>query len=109
LQYAFFNLSPILIGQRVSKENPFRIGWPLFSSGPLPRCPILAFAIRVDSSLQSILSAMLSAGAQAQIKAEIERLEELCKICNDRGIRKVIEGWIAEQKKKLAEGMTKAP
>jgi hypothetical protein len=51
LLYAFFNLSPILIGQRVSELSPFRIRWPLFPSGPLPRCPIIVFAIRVDSSL----------------------------------------------------------
>jgi len=51
LLYAFFNLSPILIGQRVSELSAFRIRWPLFSSGPLPRCPIIVFAIRVDSSL----------------------------------------------------------
>ena len=49
--YAFFNLSPILIGQRVPELSPLRIRWPLFSSGPLPRCPIIVFAIRVDSSL----------------------------------------------------------
>jgi hypothetical protein len=54
LLYAFFDLSPILIGQRVSKPSPFRIRWPLFSSGPLPHCPILTFAIRVDSSLLTV-------------------------------------------------------
>jgi len=50
---------------------------------------------------------MLSPGTKAQIKAEIGRLEELREICNDDGIQKVIQGWIEEQKKKLAEGMTK--
>jgi hypothetical protein len=54
LLYAFFDLSPILIGQRVSEQSPFRIRWPLFSSGPLPYCPILAFAIRVDPSLLTV-------------------------------------------------------
>lgn len=44
---------------------------------------------------------MLSPEAKAQIKAEIERLEELDKICNDGGIQKVIEGWIAQLKEKL--------
>jgi len=50
------------------------------------------------------LSAVLSPAAIAQITAEIERLEDARKRCNDEGIRRVIEGWIEEQKKKLAEG-----
>jgi len=50
---------------------------------------------------------MLSPGAKAQIKAEIERLEELLKMCNDEGIKRVIQGWVEEQKKKLAEGTAK--
>jgi hypothetical protein len=50
---------------------------------------------------------MLSPRAIAQIKAEIERLEEYRKTCSDDGIRKVIEGWIEQQKKKLAEGTEK--
>jgi hypothetical protein len=54
LLYAFFNLSPILIGQRVPELSPFRIRWPLFSSGPFPRCPIIVFAISVDSSLLTV-------------------------------------------------------
>ncbi len=45
---------------------------------------------------------MLSPGQRAQIKAEIARLEEYRKQCNDVGIQKVIDGWIAEQKKMLA-------
>jgi hypothetical protein len=48
---------------------------------------------------------MLSPSQRAQIKAEIAKLEEDRKMCNEAGIRKVIEGWIEEQKKKLAEGM----
>jgi hypothetical protein len=56
---------------------------------------------------QRTLAAVLSPGTKAQIKAEIGRLEELREICNDDGIQKVIQGWIEEQKKKLAEGMTK--
>jgi len=36
---------------------------------------------------------MLSRGARAQIEAEIERLEDARKICNDDGIRKVIESF----------------
>jgi hypothetical protein len=47
---------------------------------------------------------MLSLDAIAQMKAEIARLGELHKICNDEGIRRVIEGWITEQKKALVEG-----
>ena len=50
---------------------------------------------------------MLSPDTIAQMKAEIARLEELRKICNDAGIQKVIEGWIAEQKKALADGTNK--
>jgi hypothetical protein len=55
------------------------------------------------------LSAMISPSQRAQIKAEIAKLEEDRKICNEAGIRKVIEGWIEEQKKKLAEGMREDP
>jgi hypothetical protein len=66
LLYAFFDLSSLLIGQRVSQLSPFRLlvasprresfpgSWPLFPSGPLPRCPIIVFAIRVDSSLLTV-------------------------------------------------------
>src|SRR5579871_774508 len=54
LLYAFFNLSTILIGQRVPKLRAFRICWSLFSSRPLPCCAILVFAIRVDSSLLTV-------------------------------------------------------
>jgi len=39
-----------------------------------------------------------------QIKGEIERLERAYDDCNDEGIRKVIQGWIEEQKQKLGEG-----
>jgi hypothetical protein len=47
---------------------------------------------------------MLSLDAIAQIKAEIARLGELRKICNDEGIQKVIYAWIADLKKELAKG-----
>ena len=50
---------------------------------------------------------MLSPGAKAQIKAEIERLEQARKDCSDVGIQKVIDGWIADLKKALAEGTGK--
>jgi hypothetical protein len=50
---------------------------------------------------------MLSSGAIAQIKAEIGRLEEFRNMCNDHRILKVIEGWIKEAKKQLAEGTAK--
>jgi hypothetical protein len=50
---------------------------------------------------------MFSSGAIAQIKAEIERLEDLRNKCNDHSILKVIEGWIEEEKKQLAEGTAK--
>lgn len=49
---------------------------------------------------------MLSPSQRAQIKAEIVKLEKEREICNEAGIRKVIEGWIEEQKKKLAEEMS---
>lgn len=53
---------------------------------------------------------MLSPGEIAQIKAEIERLEELRKICTDNGIRERIEAWIRAEKKKLdADRETKKP
>jgi hypothetical protein len=48
---------------------------------------------------------MPSRSAKTQIRAEIERLEDARKQCNDEGIRKVIEEWIAELKKTLAEGV----
>jgi hypothetical protein len=54
LLYAFFNLAPIVIGQRVPELNPFRIRWPLFSSGPLTHCRIIMFAIRIDSRLLTV-------------------------------------------------------
>jgi hypothetical protein len=47
---------------------------------------------------------MLSPSARAQIKAEVDRLELAYKNCRDEGIRKVIEGWIEEQKEKLVSG-----
>jgi hypothetical protein len=47
---------------------------------------------------------MLSPGEIATIKAEIKRLEEARKDCRDGGIRKQIDVWIEEQKKKLAYG-----
>jgi hypothetical protein len=54
LLYAFFNLATILVGQRVPEPSPFRIRWPLFSSGPLTHCHIIMFAIRVNSSLFTV-------------------------------------------------------
>jgi hypothetical protein len=47
---------------------------------------------------------MLSAEETAKIKAEIERLEKARRECTDGGIRKLIEAWIEEQRKKLASG-----
>jgi hypothetical protein len=48
--------------------------------------------------------AMLSAEETAKITAEIERLEKARWECTDGGIRKLIEAWIEEQRKKLASG-----
>ena len=45
---------------------------------------------------------MLSPEEIAQIKEEIQRLEQLHKDCNDGGIRERIEAWIKSEKKKLA-------
>jgi hypothetical protein len=50
---------------------------------------------------------MLPPGQRAQIKAEISRWEEYRKQCNDIGIQKVIDGWIEQLKKDLAEGTKK--
>jgi hypothetical protein len=50
---------------------------------------------------------VLSSSTIAQIKAEIERLERAREQTNDEGIKRVIDGWIEEQKKKLAEGKAK--
>ncbi|MFZ3342274.1 MAG: hypothetical protein WA213_15420 [Terriglobales bacterium] len=36
------------------------------------------------------------------IKTEIERLEKALKDCSDGGIRRVIEEWIADAKRRLA-------
>jgi hypothetical protein len=46
---------------------------------------------------------MLLPGDIARIKAEIERLEQLLKECNNNGIRERIKVWIVAEKKKLAE------
>jgi hypothetical protein len=40
----------------------------------------------------------------AEIRAEIERLEKALSQCSDTGIRKVIEDWLAEARKRLASG-----
>jgi hypothetical protein len=40
-------------------------------------------------------------GEIAVIKTEIKRLEQALAECRDSAIRKVIKGWIEEQKKKL--------
>ena len=50
---------------------------------------------------------MLSPGEIAEIKIEIERLEQLHKECRDNGIRKRIEAWIAAEKKKLESAQSK--
>jgi hypothetical protein len=47
---------------------------------------------------------MLSPGDRAIVKAEIERLQKAQKGCTDEGIRKKIDVWIEEQKRKLAAG-----
>jgi hypothetical protein len=50
------------------------------------------------------IAAMLSRAEIAKIKAEIEALEKARENCTDSGIRKLIDAWIEEQKKKLAAG-----
>ena len=47
---------------------------------------------------------MFSRAEIAKIKAVIEELEKARDNCNDSGIRKLIEAWIEEQKKRLASG-----
>jgi hypothetical protein len=47
-------------------------------------------------------SNILSPGEIATIKAEIKRLEQARKDCTDGGIRRQIDVWIEDQKKKLA-------
>ena len=44
---------------------------------------------------------MLSREEIANIKAEIERLEKALAECNDSGLQRQIEAWIADQKRKL--------
>jgi hypothetical protein len=44
---------------------------------------------------------MLSPGELAFLKSEIERLEKARRECSDSGIRKQIEVWIDDNKKKL--------
>ena len=44
---------------------------------------------------------MLSREEIANIKAEIEILEKALAECNDSGLQKQIEAWIADQKRKL--------
>jgi hypothetical protein len=50
--------------------------------------------------------AMLSPAEIARIKADIAALEKSRDSCADSGIRKVIEGRIEQQKKKLRESLT---
>jgi hypothetical protein len=45
-----------------------------------------------------------SQGEIAQVKAVIERLEQLRKECGDSRIRELIEAWITTAKKKLKTG-----
>jgi hypothetical protein len=47
---------------------------------------------------------MLLRGDVATIRAEIERLENALKECTDSGIRKQIEVWIDDDKRKLLSG-----
>ena len=64
----------------------------------MPQCPVDTIAY----------PAMLSPNAIAQIKAEIDGLEALRKICNDHAILRVIDEWIKQAKKKLAKGTAKS-
>jgi hypothetical protein len=47
--------------------------------------------------------AMLSPEEIARIKADIKRLDKAREECADSGIRKLIEAWIGDQKKKLEQ------
>jgi hypothetical protein len=50
---------------------------------------------------------MLSLGDIVRINAEIARLEKAFEECSDSSIGKVINEWIADLKKQLAEGTKK--
>ena len=50
---------------------------------------------------------MLSWGEMVKIRAEIKRLEKAREKCSDGGIRKRIEAWIKEQKRKLESEQSK--
>jgi hypothetical protein len=50
------------------------------------------------------MTTILSPGELAIIRAEIERLETALKECTDSGIRKQIEVWIDDNKRKLLSG-----
>jgi hypothetical protein len=45
---------------------------------------------------------MLSPAEIAKIRAEIHKLETDLSNCADTGVRKMIEAWIEEQKRKLS-------
>jgi hypothetical protein len=47
---------------------------------------------------------MLSRGEVATIRTEIARLEKALKECTDSGIRKQIEVWIDDNRRKLRSG-----
>jgi len=51
--------------------------------------------------------AVLSPEDVAEIRAKIERLEEARKRVNDSGILKQIDLWIADEKKKLADNVSR--
>ncbi len=54
----------------------------------------------VQSTVQFLQ--MPAPGELAKLKAEIERLEKAFRECTDSGIRKVIEGWMEDARKRLA-------
>jgi hypothetical protein len=52
----------------------------------------------------SAKSSTMLAIKREDIKAEIERLEKALRDCSDSGIRRVIEEWIADAKRRLVSG-----
>ena len=52
---------------------------------------------------------MLAAEEVAKIKAEVEKFEDALRECTDSGIRKLIEDWIADAKKRLEADQDSKP
>ena len=78
---------------------------PVHSICALPAAILMLFTVQIYVlfRVQAYTCSHASPKAIGLIRAEIARLEEAREQCNDIGIRRVIEGWIKEQKKFLAD------